>query len=179
MSSIQVTMSDYALTHYAYRRRYQSITNWFQNQRSLAKKRKEDEADAAAAEATSKTSVNDFTHESRTFSAFPPPSSHPSLPSLLQLPINHPALAVAPRARRSPSLSLAGPASAPIDAPPSPRRLTPRRSSTPYRTAGASLSRPRRTRPEPYQLDALKDLFTRTTNPSIEQRSALASEIGM
>lgn len=39
--------------------------------------------------------------------------------------------------------------------------------------------RPRRTRPEPYQLDALKKLFARTPNPSIEERGALALEIDM
>lgn len=40
-------------------------------------------------------------------------------------------------------------------------------------------SRPRRSRPEPYQLDALKGLFNRTSTPTIEERSALALEIGM
>jgi len=42
-----------------------------------------------------------------------------------------------------------------------------------------SLSRPRRSRPEPYQLDALKKLLHQTLTPSIEERSALALEIGM
>lgn len=41
------------------------------------------------------------------------------------------------------------------------------------------LSRPRRSRPEPYQLDALKKLLHQTLTPSIEERSALALEIGM
>jgi hypothetical protein len=41
------------------------------------------------------------------------------------------------------------------------------------------MSRPRRTRPEPHQLEALKKLFVRTSNPSIEERGALALEIGM
>lgn len=41
------------------------------------------------------------------------------------------------------------------------------------------LSRPRRSRPEPHQLDALKRLLHRTLTPSIEERSALALEIGM
>ena len=39
--------------------------------------------------------------------------------------------------------------------------------------------RPRRTRPEPHQLEALKKLFRRTSTPSIEERGALALEIGM
>lgn len=47
------------------------------------------------------------------------------------------------------------------------------------RSGNGPLSRPRRTRPEPYQLEALKKLFTRTPNPSIEERGALALEIGM
>lgn len=42
-----------------------------------------------------------------------------------------------------------------------------------------NVPRPRRTRPEPYQLEALKKLFERTSNPSIEERGALALEIGM
>jgi hypothetical protein len=40
-------------------------------------------------------------------------------------------------------------------------------------------SRPRRSRPEPYQLEALKKLLHRTSTPSIEQRNALALEVGM
>ena len=51
--------------------------------------------------------------------------------------------------------------------------------NTVHRLGGVSLSRPRRTRPEPHQLDALKKLFARTSNPSIEERGALALEIGM
>jgi len=42
-----------------------------------------------------------------------------------------------------------------------------------------TLARPRRSRPEPHQLDALKKLLHRTLTPSIEERSALALEIGM
>lgn len=57
--------------------------------------------------------------------------------------------------------------------------MTPRRSVTPYGSTASSLSRPRRTRPEPYQLDALKDLFKKTATPSIDERSALALELGM
>ena len=37
----------------------------------------------------------------------------------------------------------------------------------------------RRTRPEPYQLEALQKLYNRTSNPSIEERGALALEVGM
>lgn len=40
-------------------------------------------------------------------------------------------------------------------------------------------ARPRRSRPEPYQLEALKKLYEETSSPSIEQRGALALEVGM
>jgi hypothetical protein len=45
--------------------------------------------------------------------------------------------------------------------------------------ASSVSSRSRRTRPEPYQLEALKRLFQRTATPSIEERGALALEINM
>lgn len=58
--------------------------------------------------------------------------------------------------------------------------------ASPYRTAVverassvASGGRARRSRPEPYQLEALKKLFHRTPTPSIEERGALALEINM
>jgi hypothetical protein len=163
------------VTNLVFTRRYQSITNWFQNQRSLAKKRKEDEADATLTTSSQK-SMADILHESRMFSAFPPPSTHPSLLASLPPTPNHPSLGFA--RRRSPSVSRLH-STVPADGSPSPRRSSPRRSTTPYRSAGSSLSRPRRSRPEPYQLNALKELFSRTSNPSIEERSALAFEIGM
>jgi hypothetical protein len=61
----------------------------------------------------------------------------------------------------------------------SPRRSSSHRSSTPYGSLSQTFSRPRRSRPEPYQLDALKELFTKSATPTIEERSALALEIGM
>ncbi|RDB28863.1 Homeobox protein 10 [Hypsizygus marmoreus] len=147
--------------------RYQSITNWFQNQRSLAKKRKEDEADGIVFSASTSASGDSHNNEIRTYSAFPPPSNHPSL----GFP-QHPSSAPVSRAHRSPSVS------ASLDGR-SPRRSSSRRSATPYSSSAASFSRPRRSRPEPYQLEALKELFTKTPTPSIEERSALALEIGM
>ncbi|KAJ7169878.1 hypothetical protein C8R46DRAFT_216368 [Mycena filopes] len=62
------------------------------------------------------------------------------------------------------------------------RRASSRRSATPYSSSSAVLSlsaRQRRARPEPLQLDALKRLFHKTPTPTIEERSALAVEIGM
>lgn len=113
-----------------------SITNWFQNQRSLVKRRKEDDV------------ITTPSARSRTFSAFPPASGHPSLPLL-----NEPS-------EVSPSTET-------------------RRSSRPPSSLKVTSSRPRRSRPEPYQLDALKDLYVRTSNPTIEERTALAIECGL
>ncbi|KAI0720088.1 hypothetical protein C8T65DRAFT_736253 [Cerioporus squamosus] len=146
--------------------RYQSVTNWFQNQRSIAKKREE----AAAAKAA--------TVQSRAFTplAIPPSSSalHPSLS--VPPPTSHPSLAALlhpPRVRRSPSAAPSG----------SSRPSSPRASPYPVhpseRALDATHRRPRRTRPEPWQLDALKKLFNRTKTPSIEDRQRLAAEIGM
>ncbi|KAI0828894.1 hypothetical protein BC628DRAFT_1315877 [Trametes gibbosa] len=152
--------------------RYQSVTNWFQNQRSIAKKREE----AAAAKAKAKASSSaDSTDSTRSFTpTLLPPASGAAHPSLAVPPAtSHPSLSAflhAPRARRSPS-------AAPSSRPASPR-------VSPYhtpvdRTFDAAHRRPRRTRPEPYQLEALKTLFHRTKTPSIEDRQVLAAEIGM
>ncbi|KAJ7092751.1 hypothetical protein C8R44DRAFT_750244 [Mycena epipterygia] len=127
--------------------RYQSVTNWFQNQRSLAKKKKDDE---------------DY-EEGDTPRPFPPAPDQPSLTE---------------RGRRSPSSSSVAEDSLSSRS----RRASSRRSATPYRSSSAAMSlsaRQRRARPEPLQLDALKQLFSKTPTPSIEERSALALEIGM
>ncbi|KAI0348115.1 hypothetical protein BDW22DRAFT_1404138 [Trametopsis cervina] len=158
--------------------RYQSVTNWFQNQRSIAKKRREDHDSGSPA----LDSVLDRHSSSRahTYSPFPPSSSvaHPSLS--VPPASRHPSLGLGlgfhPRARRSPSLATVG-----LDS----RGSSPRPS--PYSTAmtersissASTNARARRTRPEPYQLEALKKLFHRTATPSIEERGALALEINM
>ncbi|KAF9074998.1 homeobox domain-containing protein [Rhodocollybia butyracea] len=137
--------------------RYQSITTWFQNQRSILKKRHEGDSDFTAA--------SEYSFETRKYSAFPPPTHHPSL----NLPpaSSHPSLPAMPvRGRRSLS----------PDSSVSSRRTNRRRSATPYESLS---TRPRRTRPEPYQLDALKDLYLKTAHPSIEERTALALQVGM
>ncbi|KIM47568.1 hypothetical protein M413DRAFT_62953 [Hebeloma cylindrosporum] len=149
--------------------RYQSITNWFQNQRSLAKKRKEDEPDGLPLVAPQA----DYPQGIRHYSAYPPPSHpHPSLG--LPPQTGHPSLLNLPLLRRSPSVS-------PSTEDHSPQRSFSHshRSTTPYGNLSSSFGRPRRSRPEPYQLDALKELFTKTSTPTIEERSALALEIGM
>ncbi|KAJ7487621.1 homeodomain transcription factor [Mycena galericulata] len=129
--------------------RYQSVTNWFQNQRSLAKKHKDEGYEGYA------------DPEEEPSRAFPPAPDQPSLTE---------------RGRRSPSSSVADDGLTSRS-----RRASSRRSATPYGSSSAvSLSsRQRRARPEPRQLDALKELFSKTPQPSIEERSALALEIGM
>jgi len=146
--------------------RYQSVTNWFQNQRSLAKKRLDDDV---AFDKTSHLYSNGhptadlFTdmlsprRHSRDFPAlekpaFPPRSSHPSVSGLIR------------RDKRSPSIERSN-------------ASTSSRSS-PYHCI-IPPHRPRRTRPEPHQLEALQKLYKRTSNPSIEERNALALEVGM
>ena len=119
-------------------------------------------------------------HESMPYSALPPASNHPSLSVSLPPPSSHPSLALAVKARELPSLTIPARTFAQAETSPSSRRSTPRRSSTPYHAAASTtLSRPRRTRPEPFQLEELKKLNARTSNPSIEERTALALEIGM
>ncbi|PPQ77037.1 hypothetical protein CVT25_014854 [Psilocybe cyanescens] len=148
--------------------RYESVTNWFQNQRSLAKKRKEDEPESFSPSATKA----EYPHETRQYSAFPPPSlPHPSL----GLP---PLSAHPPLVHANNSVSFRSPSVSPSMDDQSPRRSS-RRSPTPYGSMTTNFARPRRSRPEPYQLDALKVLFTKTSTPTIEERSALALEIGM
>ncbi|KAJ4485660.1 homeodomain transcription factor [Lentinula aciculospora] len=143
--------------------RYQSITTWFQNQRSILKKRQEGDTDLTAASFTN--TEYPFDTPTRKYSAFPPPTHHPSLN--LPPPNSHPSLPSIPgRGRRSLSPN-----------PASSRRPSRRRSGTPYDSV--LNSRPRRTRPEPYQLDALKDMFLKTAHPTIEERTALAIQIGM
>jgi Homeodomain len=114
-----------------------SITNWFQNQRSLIKRRKEEDVLSTASS------------RSRTFSAFPPASGHPSLLLLASGQSN-----LTPPVSEKP------------------------RSTRVHRTT-AKATRSRRSRPEPHQLDALKDLYSRTSNPTIEERTALAHEVGL
>ncbi|KAH8119997.1 hypothetical protein DFH11DRAFT_1499386 [Phellopilus nigrolimitatus] len=141
--------------------KYQSVTNWFQNQRSLARKRLEEhELEAQSAQSTDHNddSTTDSRSEPRTYAALPPAASHPSLGSTMT--------------NRS---------SAPRSVSVSRMQIHEESKVASIRRMGNSgpLSRPRRTRPEPYQLEALKKLFARTSNPSIEERGALALEIGM
>ncbi|THH10956.1 hypothetical protein EW145_g962 [Phellinidium pouzarii] len=140
--------------------KYQSVTNWFQNQRSLARKRlEEQDLDAHSAQSTDHNDYSsiDSLSELQTLSSFPPAASHPCLGS---------------------SMTSQSPASRSVSVSHTPICDNPKVASL-RRMNGGPMSRPRRTRPEPYQLEALKKLFSRTSNPSIEERGALALEIGM
>ncbi|KAH8099745.1 homeobox-domain-containing protein [Cristinia sonorae] len=153
--------------------RYQSVTNWFQNQRSIAKKRK-DEEDAQSA--VLKMDHDESSSSSRTYSPFPPSSGaiHPSLS--VPPATRHPSLAglaIPQRMRR------ASPMSSHIDSRASSPRPSPYRAAVAERASSVTSGRARRSRPEPYQLEALKKLFHRTATPSIEERGALAMEINM
>ncbi|KAF8433520.1 hypothetical protein L210DRAFT_3649652 [Boletus edulis BED1] len=183
--------------------RLQSVTNWFQNQRSQAKKHRE--------ESTSTPDVS--AHPASTSSGDGPLSSHMSHPPLPPRS-HHPSLMTREHESRPASLKLLSAgvndyreASTPrsrMSLPPSfnSRMSSPRirRNIIPYArgprdlhidegrhydnsSEGAraedSVSRPRRSRPEPYQLVAMKKLLHRTLTPSIEERSALALEIDM
>ena len=149
-------------------RRYQSVTNWFQNQRSIAKKREEKSVSLSHSQPSSARpytppfALPPSSNAAHPSLGVPPPTTHPSLSALL----HHP-----PRARRSPSAAPSAPS----------RPASPRASPYPIHqlSIDATHRRPRRTRPEPYQLEALKKLFTRTKTPSIEDRQRLAAEIGM
>lgn len=97
----------------------------------------------------------------------PPPSSRPSFPTAA----SHPSLISAVPHASSHTHSNASPYATHLTPSAHVRRPDP--------DTATLLARPRRSRPEPYQLAALRKLFTRTQNPSIEERGALALEINM
>lgn len=132
--------------------RYQIVSLWFQEQRSEMRRRKEEEGDYGAA-----AFYAEIEPSSELFDGFP--SGQPGRP-----------YPPPPLRTRSSSVT------------PSSGSSSSRRSgSTPYgHPVLSSMSqRARRTRPEAHQLDALKELFTRTQHPSLEERTALALELGM
>ncbi|KAH7927244.1 hypothetical protein BV22DRAFT_1111180 [Leucogyrophana mollusca] len=202
--------------------RYQSVTNWFQNQRSQAKKNKDESpaftpSSSVAPDSSNSTGFSTGTRlptpeedprPQRTYSGFPPGAQHPSLPPISSgrppLPPLLPQIHLSPRPDVDPYATVKAMATPRnrLSLPPSlhPRTTSPRtrRSVTPYareiRNIGngnapdgntvqgggeEGSARPRRSRPEPYQLDALKKLLQHTATPSIEERSAVALEVGM
>jgi hypothetical protein len=159
---LSVCLSTYSIFGHPILRRYQSVTNWFQNQRSLAKKRLDDDVafdktshpySNGSPTADRSTDTVSYSRDSRGSPAFetpgfPPRSSHPSVSALIR------------RDKRSPSVERSSSRGSPYHCIIPPHR-------------------PRRTRPEPHQLEALQKLYRRTSNPSIEERNALALEVGM
>lgn len=131
----------------------QSVTNWFQNQRSIVKKTPDD---------------IDVPDVPRQYSAYPPPSSHPSLPSLPPAS-THPSIPSAPPLYTRPTSA----------SPESSSRAALRRSTTPYTASSTASGGRRRSRPEPHQLAALHSLYRKSSNPSIHDRNILAAESGM
>ena len=163
-------------------RSLKSITNWFQNQRSQAKRRKEDQHLVGTDSASNPIALPEPIQEPKLFSAIPLATHKPSILPPLPPHTSHPSLSIPPRTHELPNLSISSHSNTRLDSISlsSPRRNTPRRSATPYSlSTSATLARPRRTRPEPFQLEELKKLNMKTSNPSIEERSALALEIGM
>lgn len=178
--------------------RLQSVTNWFQNQRSQAKKHKDEPRSVPASSPVESDVSGNREH-------LPLPNDNDGAPAPLHW--NHP---TAPPRGRRPSLALPdnsltplqkltsksaieplGRMSLPPSHPLSPRT---RRSMTPYARHTRSdepppqkgnvraediLARNRRSRPQPHQLRALRQLLRRTSTPSMEERTALALEIGM
>ncbi|KAJ7615288.1 homeodomain transcription factor [Mycena polygramma] len=134
--------------------RYQNVTDRSHTELALANNSQNDQGDYAD---TSPDSSRPF----------PPALDQPSLTE---------------RGRRSPSSSA-------VDGLVSrSRRTSSRRSATPYSTSAATSAPARqasrrlmtpRMRPSNFQLEALKHLNSKTSTPSIEERSALALEIGM
>ncbi|KIL01064.1 hypothetical protein PAXRUDRAFT_22985 [Paxillus rubicundulus Ve08.2h10] len=187
--------------------RWKSVTNWFQNQRSQAKKHREGSPsapDISPRLALQRLPLHGDELPPLQIPPPPPPprSYHPSLmiperdfgplPTLNPPPAgaeDHHRETVSPRNRMSLPPSLHSRMSSP--------RI--RRSMTPYAREFRDLHpdegqhydssevtrpedgllHPRRSRPEPHQLDALRKLLYQTSTPSIEQRSVLALEVGM
>ncbi|KAJ7146239.1 hypothetical protein C8R44DRAFT_756948 [Mycena epipterygia] len=161
--------------------RYQSITEWFRTQRSLDRRNRTDDYPPPSISPVSEAGHRD----PRAYASFapiptlPPASSHPSLVGiesrrqLSAVSDDHPHHTSRTSVRRSPSPRNAAPSNSPYGVPTG--------SSTGSSTAlSQSLSaRQRRGRPDPTQLTSLRRLLGKTPTPSIEQRTALAREIGM
>ncbi|KAJ7508606.1 homeodomain transcription factor [Mycena galericulata] len=144
--------------------RHQTISEWFRTQRSLDRRSNLGPDYPVASESVSPISeagerLSRVYNTLPPISALPPASSHPSL------------------------VGIDGTRPRPEDphSRPSRRSASPR-NPTPYGSTSTTLSlsaRQRRGRPDPVQLNSLRGLLSKTPTPSIEERSALALEIGM
>ncbi|KAJ7805171.1 homeodomain transcription factor [Mycena olivaceomarginata] len=149
--------------------RYQTIVDWFRTQRNLYRRSLDDDYPTTA---TLESIPEASDRHSRILpilppiSTLPPPTSHPSLVGF----------------DRAPRLSTAAvPEDQYYPAHNRTRSSSPR-NATPYSSSSTALSlsaRQRRGRPDSFQLNSLRRLLSKTPTPSIEERSALALEIGM
>lgn len=178
-------------------RKLQSVTNWFQNQRSQAKKHKDEPRSAPAPSPMASDALSAGREQDSPPSTLhwqhPSASSRPRRPSLSMPENGRPSAqklsssAVEPLSRMS-----LPPPTHPVSSPRTRRSVTPYTryihsdESRPYKNGAVEsvrtediLARNRRSRPQPHQLQALKELLRRTSTPSIEERTSLALEIGM
>ncbi|KAJ7729231.1 homeodomain transcription factor [Mycena maculata] len=146
--------------------RHQIITEWFRTQRSLDRRNMADGYPGGSiitpvAEASERR-----------------PRVYPTLPPISTLPpaSSHPSLIGIDSVRRIVAIP-----EDPYYAPSRTRRSSSPRNTAPYGASTAlSLSaRQRRGRPDAFQLNSLRRLLSKTPTPSIEERAALAREIGM
>ncbi|KAJ6541877.1 hypothetical protein B0H19DRAFT_1077646 [Mycena capillaripes] len=140
--------------------RHQTTVEWFRTQRNLDRRSIDVYPIGAAGERQTFSCIPPITAHIHT----PPASSHPSLVGIDSTT----RLSAVPEdqyyaARTS-------------------RRSASPRNAAPYGSTSTALSlsaRQRRGRPDPFQLNSLRRLLSKTPTPSIEERSALALEIGM
>ncbi|KAK7063799.1 Homeodomain transcription factor [Favolaschia claudopus] len=158
--------------------RYQTIIDWFRTQRNLDRGSIDQYPPTAAAAAESFPPISSPPNPRHShlypilppISTLPPAASHPSLlnrryPPPPPVPEDH-YYAIHNDDRRSPS---------------------PYNTTSPFRTRDnhtalssfSTTTRPRRGRPDTFQLNSLRRLLSKTPTPSLEERSALAVEIGM
>ncbi|KAF7325410.1 Homeodomain transcription factor [Mycena venus] len=141
--------------------RYQTIVEWFRTQRNLDNLRRSiDDYPTTAASDSIISPISEASEmHSRAYPILPPISTLPP-------PTSHPSLVGLDGARRLSAITVPEDqyyAAAPTN-----------------RSTALSLSaRQRRGRPDPFQLNSLRRLLSKTPTPSIEERSALALEIGM
>lgn len=175
----------------------QSVTNWFQNQRSQAKKHKDEPRSAPAPSPMASDALSASREQDSPPATLhwqhPSAPSHPRRPSLSMPENGRPSAhklsssAVEPLSRMS-----LPPPTHPVSSPRTRRSVTPYTryihsdEPRPYKMGAVEsvrtediLARNRRSRPQPHQLQALKELLRRTSTPSIEERTSLALEIGM
>ncbi|KAJ7110308.1 homeodomain transcription factor [Mycena crocata] len=148
--------------------RHQTIVEWFRTQRSLDRRGIADEYPTAP------QSISPIFEPADRH-----PRMYPTLPPISTLPpaSSHPSLFGVETLRRLSAV----PEDQSYSSRTSQRSSSPR-NDAPYGSSSTAMSlaaRQRRGRPDPVQLNSLRRLLSKTPTPSIEERSALALEIGM